>query len=86
MPSKLLFGEVMTKLVHEIKKAVHTAALSNQKIAMFHFQILKNASALKNVPAIEFCEAISVPNTYATEYRKMMSLALIMEQQGYSLN
>lgn len=30
-------------VIDDIKKAVHAAASSNQKIAMFHFQVLKNA-------------------------------------------
>lgn len=28
-------------MIEEIRKAVHDAALGNQKIAMFHFQVLK---------------------------------------------
>jgi len=32
-------------MIEEIRKAVHDAARRDQKIAMFHFQVLKNAAA-----------------------------------------
>jgi len=72
-------------MIEEIRKAVHDAALANQKIAMFHFQILKNAAALKSVDAESFCREIGVPDTYKTEFRKMLSLARVMRQQGVRL-
>jgi len=33
-------------VIEKIKVAVHSAARKNQKIAMFHFQVLKNADEL----------------------------------------
>ncbi len=61
-------------MMEEIRKAVHDAALGNQKIAMFHFQVLKNAVALEDVDPAAFCRDINVPATYKTEFRKMLSL------------
>lgn len=72
-------------MIDEIKKAVHDAALGNQKIAMFHLQVLKNAAALEGLDAETFCLEIGVPRTYQTEFRKMLSLARIMRQQGLRL-
>ena len=72
-------------MIQEIKKAVHDAALGNQKIAMFHFQVLKNAVALESVNPESFCHEIGVPKTYQTEFRKMLGLARIMRQQGLRL-
>jgi len=72
-------------MIEEIKKAVHDAALGNQKIAMFHFQILKNAAAMENVNAETFCREIGVPDTYKTEFNKMLSLSRVMRQQGVRL-
>ena len=72
-------------MIEEIRKAVHDAALENQKIAMFHFQVLKNADALEDVNPEAFCRDISVPKTYQTEFRKMLSLARLMRQQGVRL-
>ena len=72
-------------MIEEIRKAVHDAALGNQKIAMFHFQVLKNAVALESLDPVSFCRDINVPETYKTEFRKMLSLARIMRQQGVRL-
>ncbi len=69
----------------QIKNAVHSAADSNQKIAMFHYQVLKNASSLQGVDPIGFCKEISVPVTYAAEFRKMIALARLMKEQGFGL-
>jgi hypothetical protein len=73
-------------LVAAVKAAVQSAALGNQKIAMFHFQILKNAHALDTVSPEAFCAAIGVPDTYKTEFRKMLSLARVIRQQGLKLS
>ncbi|EHL24545.1 hypothetical protein KYG_02217 [Acidovorax sp. NO-1] len=72
-------------MIEEIRKAVHDAAQGNQKIAMFHFQVLKNAAALESVDPESFCREIGVPATYKTEFRKMLSLARIIRQQGARL-
>lgn len=72
-------------MIQEIKKAVHDAVLANQKIAMFHFQVLKNAAELEDVNSVAFCNDIGVPQTYQTEFRKMLSLARVMKQQGVRL-
>ena len=72
-------------MIEEIRRAVHDAALGNQKIAMFHFQVLKNATALEDFDPVSFCIDIGVPETYKTEFRKMLSLARIMRQQGARL-
>lgn len=72
----------MSKLIQEIKEAVHHAAESSQKLAMFHFQVLRNATSLENVHPVEFCDAIGVPRSYRIEFRKMLSLALVMRQKN----
>jgi hypothetical protein len=73
-------------MIEEIRKAVHDAALDNRKMAMFHFQVLKNAVTLENVDPGSFCRDIGVPDTYKTEFRKMLSLARVMMQQGVRLS
>ena len=72
-------------MLDEIRRAVHDAARGNQKIAMFHFQVLKNATALEDVDPESFCRDINVPISYQTEFRKMLSLARIMREQGFRL-
>jgi hypothetical protein len=68
-------------MIEGIKKAVHKSARGNQKMAMFHFQVLKNAPESPE----EFCRDVSVPTSYKAEFRKMLSLARVMRQQGVRL-
>jgi len=72
-------------VIEQIKAAVHGAAEKNQKIAMFHFQVLKNADALADIDPKGFCREVSVPETYATEFTKMIALARLMKEQGTKL-
>jgi uncharacterized protein (DUF924 family) len=73
-------------IVKAIAEAVHEAEQSKQKIAMFHYQVLIHAEELRGVDAVEFCKEIKVPTTYATEFRKMISLAELMKEQGATIN
>lgn len=72
-------------MIEQIKSAVNRAVESNQKIAMFHYQVLKNADDLKGIDPKAFCKEISVSETYATEFRKMIALARLMKEQGVKL-
>ena len=72
-------------MIEEIKKAVHEAAAGKHKIAMFHFQVLKHASELRQMDPRQFCKEIAVPETYQTEFRKMISLEQLMRVEGFSL-
>ena len=69
-------------MIEEIKANIQRAAVKNQKIAMFHFQVLKNADELVGIDPKGFCKEVSVPETYATEFTKMISLARLMKEQG----
>jgi len=72
-------------MIEEIRNALRDAALVNKKMAMFHFQVLKHAAVLDGVDPASFCRDIGVPQTYQTEFRKMLSLARLMRQQGVRL-
>jgi hypothetical protein len=72
-------------VIERIKAAVHGAAGKNQKIAMFHFQVLKSADELAGIDAKGFCREVSVPETYATEFTKIIALARLMKEQGTKL-
>lgn len=72
-------------IVKEIADAVHQAEREGKKIAMFHYQLLIHADELRGVNAVEFCKEIKVPESYATEYRKMLSLAQLMKEQGVTI-
>jgi hypothetical protein len=73
-------------MIDQIKTAILSAVGKNQKIAMFHFQVLKNADELAGVDPKGFCKEISVPETYVTEFRKMIALARLMKEQGTKLS
>jgi len=72
-------------VIEEIKAAIQRAAVKNQKIAMFHFQVLKNADELSGIDPKGFCKEVSVPETYATEFTKMIALARLMKEQGVKI-
>jgi hypothetical protein len=72
-------------VIEQIKTAIQSATGKNQKIAMFHFQVLKNADQLAGMDPKGFCKEVSVPATYATEFRKMIALARLMKEQGTKL-
>jgi hypothetical protein len=69
-------------VIEQIRAAIHRAAGKNQKIAMFHFQVLKNADELTGIDPKGFCKEVSVPETYATEFTKMIALGRLMKEQG----
>jgi hypothetical protein len=69
-------------VIEQIKAAIDRAAEKNQKIAMFHFQVLKNADELADIDPKGFCKEVSVPESYSTEFTKMIALARLMKEQG----
>jgi hypothetical protein len=73
-------------VIEEIAIKVRDAELSGQKIAMFHYQVLVNAEKLKNIDPVAFCNDLGVPESYATEFRKMLSLARLMKEQGVKVS
>lgn len=68
-------------MIDQIKAAIHRAAGKHQKMAMFHFQVLKNADELADIAPRRFCEEVSTPQTYAIEFRKMIALARLIKEQ-----
>lgn len=72
-------------MIDQIKAAIQGAADSNQKTAMFHFQVLLNADELTGIDPKGFCKEVSVSEAYATEFTKMIALARLMKEQGITL-
>ncbi len=72
-------------MIEQIKAAIQSAADTNQKTAMFHFQVLKNADELSGIDPKGFCKEVSVSDAYATEFTKMIALARLMKEQGITL-
>jgi hypothetical protein len=71
--------------IEQIKAAIHGASVKKQKLAMFHFQVLKNADDLAGFNPRDFCKEVSVPESWATEFRQMIALARLMKEQGTKL-
>jgi hypothetical protein len=69
-------------MIEHIAAKVRDAARTGHKIAMFHYQVLTNADALDGLDPVLFCRDIGVPETYATEFRKMISLSRLMKEEG----
>jgi hypothetical protein len=72
-------------MLDQIKVAVHKAAGTNQKTAMFHFQVLKNAKELEGLDPKAFCREVGVRDSYAIEFTKMINLARMINAQGMQL-
>ena len=72
-------------MIEQIKAAVQAATAKNQKLAMFHFQVLKNADELAGMNPKGFCKEVSVPESWATEFRQMIALSRLMKEHGAKL-
>lgn len=69
-------------MLPEIAAKVREAARDKKKIAMLHYQVLVHAEELDGTNPEDFCKEIGVSNKYATEFRKMLSLAKLMRELG----
>ena len=76
-------GKIM---IEDIATKIRDAAHNNQKIAMFHYQVLINANDLEGLDPVDFCKDIGVPKSYATEFRKMLSLAKLMKEERVKIS
>ena len=76
-------GKIM---IEDIATKVRDAAPNGKKIAMFHYQVLINADDLKGLDPVDFCKDIGVTKSYATEFRKMLSLAKLMKEEGVRIS
>lgn len=72
-------------MIEQIKAAIQRAEGTNQKVAMLHFQVLKNAEELAGIDPKGFCKEVSISEKYATEFRKMLALARLMKEQGVKI-
>lgn len=73
-------------MITQMAKKIREAERGGQKIAMFHYLVLKNAEKLKGLDAVAFCRDVGVRESYATEFRKMISLAKLMKEQGSTIS
>jgi hypothetical protein len=71
--------------VKEIALKIKEAEKRNKKIAMFHFQSLIHADEFKGVDAVKFCRDVGMRDSFATEFRKMLSLSQMIKDEGFIL-
>ena len=71
--------------IAKIASKIALAANRSNKIAMFHMQVLLHAEELAAADPIEFCRMVKVRDSFATEFRKMLSLARLMREEGLSI-
>jgi len=72
-------------MIEEIRQQINEAELTRTKLAMFHYQVLSHARELTNIDGVEFCNSVGVPESYAVEFRKMLSLSQVIQEQGSRL-
>jgi hypothetical protein len=68
-----------------IKQQIKAAAADRSKSATFHLLVLLNAKQLANEDPKKFAEEVGMTENYATEFRKMLKVAQLMEKRGIKL-
>jgi hypothetical protein len=69
--------DMLTKIAQEIQKADQ-----GKRVAMIHYQALKNAEQLAGHDLSLFCKEAGISETYITEIAKMISLKRFMNEIG----
>lgn len=82
---KAFFGNLPMELIETIKLALQEAERENRKMATFHSLVLIHADVLRNMDPHEFCQNVEVPDSYCTEFRKMISVKSTLSGLGYSV-
>ena len=72
-------------IVEKIAKDIRDASTENNKSVMFHFSVLMYANELRGLDPVEFCHEVGVPESFKTEFRKMIKLARFITQKGMKI-
>lgn len=73
------------EIIEEIRQALIIAEQENRKMATFHAMVLIHAGFLLTMDPHEFCRSVGVPDSYCTEFRKMISARNALSGFGYSI-
>ncbi len=68
-------------IIEQIKDALSSAP-RNQYMVELHLQSIKYADELKSITSKEFCEALGLKPSYATEFSKMRNLTVRLKAAG----
>ncbi len=72
-------------VIEEIRQALIVAEQEDCKMATFHAKVLIYAEVLKDINPSEFCKSVEVPDSYRTEFQKMLALRRTLHDLGYSV-
>lgn len=70
------------ELIEHIKNEVARAAMDKNKDAVNMYLVVKFADQLQNIDPIDFALLIGRNESYATEFRKGLKLASIINERG----
>lgn len=71
-----------SELIEHIKNEVAQAALDKNKDAVNMYLVVKYAEQLREIDPIDFALSIGRNESYATEFRKGLKLATIINGRG----
>lgn len=71
-----------SELIEHIKNEVAQAALDKNKDAVNMYLVIKYAEQLREINSIDFALSIGRNESYATEFRKGLKLATIINERG----
>lgn len=71
-----------SELIEHIKNEVAQAALDKNKDAVNMYLVVKYADQLREIDPIDFALSIGRNESYATEFRKGLKLATIINERG----
>ena len=74
------------KVYDDIARQISQASKNRRKSAMFHYQVLVNADKLAEEDPVNFCRAVGMNESYATEFRKMLQLSRLIKQMGKTIS
>lgn len=67
-------------------KAAIEGSPRNGYVAEFHLQVIKYADVLESVTGKEFCEALGIGASFATEFAKMRKIARRLVDAGLDVD
>lgn len=71
-----------SELLEHIKNEVAKASITKSKDAVNMYLVIKHADQLKDIDPIEFALSIGRNESYATEFRKGLKVAQVINERG----
>jgi hypothetical protein len=68
-----------------IRQDIQDGERRGVKIATFHYHVLIDTDGAQSADPKEFCWAVGMQESFATEFRKMVALSRILRERGIDL-